>query len=43
MTPLLRQEQEKKDMSQQEQNKRLIQEGFDRWTSNQGSQRNWMS
>ena len=26
-----------KGMSQQEQNKKLIQEGFDRWASNQGS------
>jgi uncharacterized protein len=25
------------DMSQQQQNKKLIQEGFDRWASNQGS------
>jgi ketosteroid isomerase-like protein len=28
---------DRKDMSQQEQNKKLIQEGFDRWASNQGS------
>jgi uncharacterized protein len=28
---------ERKGMSQQEQNKKLIQEGFDRWASNQGS------
>jgi ketosteroid isomerase-like protein len=28
---------DRKGMSQQEQNKKLIQEGFDRWASNQGS------